>query len=407
MHRAITITELNEYVKRIFTRDAVLNGIRVRGEISGFKRHSSGHLYFSLKDAGALIRCVMFRQDAYTLSFAPLDGMQVIAEGSVSLYVRDGQYQLYVHAMEKEGQGELYRQYLELKDALEREGYFDAAHKKGIPFLPACVGIVTSPTGAAIKDITEIAHRRFPKMRLLLCPVLVQGAGATESIADGIRRMNADGRASVLIVGRGGGSLEDLFAFNTKEVAEAIYKSDIPVISAVGHETDYTIADFVADLRAPTPSAAAELAVPEFAVLMQRLDELTAMRLPMAAQRGLSVRKERLGFLLHGRGFSVAEHRIAGNKQILNDARYRLAAAFTNAIGKRKQALEGKLLTLRAIRPQAALERGYAIVSDEKGEMIKSVDRLTVGMPVLLYLQDGHAEANITGSERNAEKTNI
>ena len=262
------VSQLNEYVNNLLRRDGLLQGLQVRGEISGFKRHSSGHLYFSLKDEAALVRCVMFRQHALSLHPLPKDGEMVTVTGSISLYVKDGQYQLYVTKLQREGQGDLYAQFLASKAALEAEGLFDSAHKKPIPRLPRCVGVVTSPTGAAIQDIFQITRRRFPGMGLLLYPVKVQGEGAAEQIAKAIQWMDAHKAADVLIVGRGGGSLEDLWAFNEECVARAIYACSIPIVSAVGHETDVSIADFVADLRAPTPSAAAELCVPEYDRLM-------------------------------------------------------------------------------------------------------------------------------------------
>ncbi|NLI52737.1 MAG: exodeoxyribonuclease VII large subunit, partial [Clostridiales bacterium] len=278
MEQALTpvfrVGELNEYVSTLLSSDPNLAQLRVSGEISGFKRHSSGHLYFSLKDESALVRCVMFRQQAMRLNFQPQDGMQVLLYGRAALYEKDGSFQLYANYLKKSGEGELYLRFLALKQELEERGWFDAARKRPIPFLPRRVGVVTSGTGAAVQDIINIIRRRFPRMPIVLASVRVQGQGAAEEIADAIRKMNEAEAADVLIVGRGGGSMEDLWAFNEPAVAEAIVQSRIPVVSAVGHETDFTIADFAADLRAPTPSAAAELAVPEMEACYEGVRQL-------------------------------------------------------------------------------------------------------------------------------------
>ena len=293
----LTVTQLNEYVAGLLQRDVLLRSLSVRGEVSGLKRHSSGHVYFTLKDGGALVRCVMFRQDAMQCGVAFSDGMEIVAQGHAALYARDGQYQFYVKTVTGEGEGELYRRFLMMKTRLQARGWFDEAHKKPIPALPHCVGIVTSQSGAAVRDVISVARRRFPAMNLLLCPVAVQGMGAAEEIAAGIRLMNRLKRADVLIVGRGGGSLEDLWAFNEETVAEAIYESEIPIVSAVGHETDFSIADFVADLRAPTPSAAAELCVPEYDMLLSTLDGMRETLL-CAARTGLLRRRERVNAIV-------------------------------------------------------------------------------------------------------------
>ena len=271
----LSVSELNEYVRRSLAADPMLRSVRLRGEISGLKRHSSGHMYFTLKDEGARVAAVMFRQQAMGLDFRPAEGQQVVAEGSVSLYAAAGQYQLYVERMEPEGQGDLFRRFEQLKDRLLREGLFDSSLKKPLPVYARRIGIITSPTGAVVHDIETVAARRDPTVELVLCPVNVQGAQAAGEIARAIARM--DGRGfDVLIVGRGGGSLEDLWAFNEEIVARAIYACRTPVISAVGHEVDFTIADFAADVRAATPSVAAELAVADRAELGRMLDEKRA-----------------------------------------------------------------------------------------------------------------------------------
>ena len=265
----ITVSQLNNYVKRYFDANSALASLWIKGEISNFKLHSSGHIYMTLKDSGATLKCVMFSSNVQRLKFRPDNGMKVVAMGRVSVYERDGVYQLYVEQLIPDGMGELYAAYEQLKEALELAGYFDASAKKTIPSYPEKIGIVTSPQGAALKDMLNILNRRYPLAEIYVYPALVQGVGAASTIAEGIEYFNNDCIVDTIIIGRGGGSIEDLWAFNERVVADAIFASVVPVISAVGHETDFTIADFVADLRAPTPSAAAELAVPD-------INELTA-----------------------------------------------------------------------------------------------------------------------------------
>jgi len=393
--RILTVTQLNDYVAAILNGDPMLRALKVQGEISGFKRHSSGHLYFMLKDENAVIRCVMFRSAALTLRFAPQDGMHVIVDGYASLYTRDGQFQLYAQAMQKEGEGELYKRFLLLKARLEAMGYFDAARKRPIPALPRCVGVITSPTGAAVQDIIEIIRRRFPSMDIQFCPAQVQGTGAAEDIADAVRRMNGAKRASVLIVGRGGGSIEDLWAFNEPAVVKAIYESTIPVVSAVGHETDFTLADFTADLRAPTPSAAAELCVPEYAVLLQRADELASVRLPRAMLRSVAVKRERVELLLRARGFSLAGHNVSILRERLKTQTQKLSRLPAQLLREQRNALQGTLNRLASLSPGAVLARGFAIVSDAEGRLLGEAGELSKDMEILLRMRDGTARARI------------
>jgi len=397
----LTVTQLNEYVNGLLRGDALLGSVCVCGELSGFKRHSSGHLYFSLKDQGALVRCVMFRQSAYTLDFSPEDGQSVTARGSVSLYVKDGQYQLYVTELQREGEGELYRRFLLLKTRLEARGYFDAGRKRPIPALPECVGIITSPTGAAIQDIINISRRRFPGMNLLLCPARVQGAGAAEDIAGAITAMNRLNRCDVLIVGRGGGSLEDLWPFNEEIVARAIYESSIPVVSAVGHETDYTIADFVADLRAPTPSAAAELCVPEYNVLRQGILG-GAAAINYAGHERLSAQRRQLQGICKSAALARVRHEVelrgretaALEAQLKNGVRAELANA--------AHRLEASRAALEALSPRGVLRRGYGMVSVE-GRYAGRAAELPKGGKARLTMYDGAADITIdkitTGDE--------
>ena len=269
---AISVTELNSYIKNKIADDEYLNNVLIKGEISNFKNHYTGHMYFTLKDENSLIKCVMFKTYAQKLGFMPKDGMKVFVLGGVSVFERDGVYQIYVKVMQEDGVGILYKKYEELKQRLEEEGYFDEEHKKRIPQMPKIIGVLTSQTGSVIRDIINVSTRRNPNVNIRLFPVPVQGEGAAEKIAEGIKFMNENKLADVLILARGGGSLEDLWPFNEEIVAHAIYNSEIPIISAVGHETDFSISDFVADLRAPTPSAAAELAVPDIYEVKQKIN---------------------------------------------------------------------------------------------------------------------------------------
>ena len=389
----LSVTQLNEYVAGLLKRDLLLQGLRVRGEVSGFKRHSSGHLYFSIKDEGALVRCVMFRQNALSLSSLPRDGQSVIARGSVSLYAKDGQYQLYVTALEQEGEGELYRRFLELKEALAAQGLFEQAHKKPLPLLPKCVGIVTSPTGAVIQDIAHVARRRFPRMNMLLYPVRVQGEGAAEEIARAIREMDKLGLADVLIVGRGGGSLEDLWAFNEAAVARAIYDCKIPIVSAVGHETDFTIADFAADLRAPTPSAAAELCVPEYERLFDEVEVAEAALRGLCNGRLAALRQEVEGFR-RAAAFTLPKHRIALLRHALHGARLSMQSSLRTELLGAYGALEQAGARLEEMSPERVLNRGYAMVKLPRG-YAGSIGELAPQTEAELIMRGGSAQITI------------
>jgi len=389
----LTVSQLNEYVNGLLKSDSLLGHVCVCGEISGFKRHSSGHLYFSLKDEGALIRCVMFRQNAFSLDFSPQDGQSVLIYGSVSVYVKDGQYQLYVTAMERQGEGELYRRFMLMKTRLEAKGYFDEGRKKPIPHLPKCVGVVTSPTGAAIQDVINIIRRRFPTMNILLYPVRVQGDGAAEEIAEAIYAMNRINKADVLIVGRGGGSMEDLWPFNEEIVAKAIYESKIPVVSAVGHETDFSIADFTADLRAPTPSAAAELCVPEYSRLCGDI---------VAAHNYISERchnemkniRQRLSGIRDSAAFSLTRHRIEMLSRTVEMQRDNISTMLRAEIVNAVHSIEKQQSRLNALSPEAVLERGYGMVQQD-GRFVGGADELKEQHKALLIMKNGKADITI------------
>ena len=336
----------------------------------------------------------MFRQQAMRLSFSPQDGMQVTLIGRASLYEKDGTFQLYANALRKSGEGELFKRFLALKDALEKKGYFAPERKRPIPFLPGRVGVVTSETGAAVQDIFNIIRRRFPRMPIVLAPVKVQGQGAAEEIARAINRMNELGAADVLIVGRGGGSLEDLWAFNEEIVAEAIVHSRIPVISAVGHETDFTIADFAADLRAPTPSAAAELAVPEMDACCEAVRSLSA-RMRRSLTASLQTMRAHVRLFASAGAFRLLEKRLGDNRLLLDGERERAQRAALER-GKAARAELTRLKTkLVALGPGAVLERGYAIVTNEAGSAVSGAERLQKGERVQIRFHDGAADARI------------
>ena len=388
------VSELNEYVSLVLSNDPNLCDLKVSGEISGFKRHSSGHLYFSLKDESALVRCVMFRQQAMRLTFQPQDGMQVLLYGRASLYEKDGSFQLYANYLKKSGEGELYLRFLALKKELEARGWFDETHKRPIPFLPRRVGVVTSGTGAAVQDILNIIQRRFPRMPVTIASVRVQGAGAAEEIAKAIRRMNEKSAADVLIVGRGGGSMEDLWAFNEPIIAEAIFESNIPVISAVGHETDFTIADFVADLRAPTPSAAAELAVPEMDVCYEAVRQQRE-RLRRALNAKMERMRANVKLFASSRAFRLLENRILSERQSLDNTRERAVRTARERISTARTELSRMQAQLRALDPSAVLERGYAILTDESGRALSGVSTMHAGDAVAIRMRDGTADARI------------
>ncbi len=396
------VSELNEYVSLVLSNDPNLCDLRVSGEISGFKRHSSGHLYFSLKDESALVRCVMFRQQAIRLNFQPQDGMQVLLYGKASLYEKDGSFQLYANYLKKSGEGELYLRFLKLKKELEERGWFDEARKRPIPFLPRKIGVVTSGTGAAVQDVLNIINRRFPRMPVVVSSVRVQGAGAAQEIVKAIRQMNEKNAADVLIVGRGGGSMEDLWAFNETVVAEAIYQSKIPVISAVGHETDFTIADFVADLRAPTPSAAAELAVPEMDAVYEGV-RLQSRRMSRALQSRVERMRANVKLFASAKAFRLLENILLSERQSLDHVRELASRGAKDRISRARAELNQRSAKLRALDPSAVLERGYAILTDENGRAIGSAALMRAGDRVAVHMHDGVADAKIDQIRLEAE----
>lgn len=390
----LTVSQLNLYIKDIFGQIPVFSDIDIKGEISNFKRHSSGHLYMSLKDETGVIRAVMFRSAAAGLKFEPENGMKVTATGRVSVYERDGIYQLYISSMKQDGKGDLHAAFEALKEKLKSEGIFDAAHKKPLPKYPRRVGVVTAPTGAAVRDIINILTRRFKYADIVLFPVLVQGENAAAEIAAAIEYFNRSGAADVLIVGRGGGSIEDLWAFNEEAVARAIYASDIPIISAVGHETDFTIADFAADMRAPTPSAAAELAVPSDEELKVKFDNVRR-RTEMCLRRALENSRLRLR-LCAERPVMVLPLNVIDDKRLNLDGIFKsMEDAFSLRMSEKKQELGREMSKLEALSPLSTLARGFAVAKTEDGAVLRSRKQVKAGDGITLKLSDGEISAEV------------
>ena len=392
-YNAISVTELNKYIKDKVDKDEFLNNVLVKGEISNYKHHYTGHLYFTLKDENSLIKCIMFKGYAANLKFEPKDGMKVTIFGTVSVFERDGVYQIYVKAMQEDGIGNLYKAYEEMKAKLEKEGLFDATHKKKIPLMPKCIGVLTSNTGAVIRDIINVSTRRNPNVYIKLLPVPVQGPGAAEKIVDAIKSMNEKKLADVIIVARGGGSLEDLWPFNEEIVARAIYSSELPVISAVGHETDFTIADFVADLRAPTPSAAAELAVPNIADIKLKLEGYNN-RYKLALKKKVEFMKLRYEKCMNSRVFKEPLQKI-NEKYILIDMKVKsIQNSITNIYSKKRTNMVKNISKLDALSPLKTLTRGYSIIQKD-GKVIKSVNQLQKNDELEIRLTDGSTRAKV------------
>ena len=393
----ITVSELNLYIKDKVAEDEFLNSVFVKGEISNFKHHYTGHMYFTLKDEKSLIKCIMFKGYTANLNFIPKDGMKVILLGSVSVFERDGVYQIYAKAMNQDGMGNLYREYEKLKAKLEEEGLFGNEHKKQIPFMPKIIGVLTSNTGAVIRDIINVSTRRNPNVYIRLYPVPVQGEGAGQKIADAIKFMNNKKLADVLILARGGGSLEDLWPFNEEIVARAIYESELPIISAVGHETDFTIADFVADLRAPTPSAAAELAVPNIEDIKEKLN-VYELRYKQSLRKKVEIMRLRYEKCMSSRAFSDPLKNINDSYILVDNFIKRLQSQIENKIKIEKQEAIKLISKMDALSPLKTLTRGYSITSKDE-LVIKSVKDIEKNDEIDLRYIDGLAKAKILTKE--------
>lgn len=393
--RIATVSQINTYIKGVLERVPVIQDIWVRGEISNFKNHYSGHMYFTLKDEGSVLRSVMFKGANARLTFVPENGMKVLARGRVGVFPRDGQYQLYVEEMEEDGIGSLYREFEKLKAKLAEEGLFDEARKRPIPRFPHTIGVITSGTGAAVRDILNILGRRYPLAKVLIAPVLVQGPDASPDIVRAIRLFNRHRNADVLIVGRGGGSIEDLWAFNEESTARAIAESEIPVISAVGHETDFTISDFAADLRAPTPSAAAELAVPDMRELAARVASLRELLKKDLTGKTVTAGKnlERLA------NSAVLTHPM----RMIDPLRQTVDGLYDHLLSESERLRTAKgesLLTLSgkldAMSPLKVLSRGYSIATKESGAAVRKTGDVTAGESITLRVTDGSIRARVT-----------
>ena len=392
--QVFTVTALNEYIKMKLETDEALMRVFIRGEISNFTNHKSGHFYFTVKDETSRIAAVMFRSSASKLAFIPENGMKVIVGGRVSAYVRDGQYQIYVDTLEPDGVGALYIAYEQLKAKLGAEGLFDEAKKKPLPRYPMRIGVITSPTGAAIRDIINILGRRFPIAEVVLYPSLVQGESAAPQLIEGLRYFNEKKNVNVIIIGRGGGSLEDLWAFNSEALVREVAASELPVISAVGHEIDFTLCDFAADRRAPTPSAAAELAVPERYELKRKLGNVTA-RLELLECKKLELLRSTLERMKKCRALTDPRNFIDDKRMALGIAEDKLYNRIIFLLERKKSALAGKTAKLDAMNPLSVLSRGYGAAFASDGTVIRSAAQVEKGSDISLMLSDGTVRATV------------
>lgn len=397
---ALTVTDVNRYIKALLQTDDLLSAVAVRGEISNFKAHGSGHLYFTLKDANAEIAAVMFRSDAMKMKFRPTDGMRVIVYGNVDVYEKSGRYQLYARTMVADGIGSMMLAYEALKNKLQGEGLFDPARKRPLPPYPRCVGVITALTGAAIRDILNVTGRRYPQAKILLYPSLVQGAEAPGMLCAGLACLNAMQACDVIILGRGGGSLEDLWAFNDEALVRAVAQSAIPVISAVGHETDFTLCDFAADCRAPTPSAAAELAVPDSRTIVERLLR-SEEQLVQGAMRSVTAQRQRLQKSGQSLQLLAPQEKLARMRQQTAHRSDQLSRAVDGILAQTKLRVQALTDRLQVLHPLAVLQRGYSVVKDGEQQVVGSVQRVQVGQNIEILLKDGSIDAQVLSVHPN------
>ena len=390
---------MTAYIRRLFERDNLLGRVRVWGELSNFRRHHSGHCYFTLKDAGASLRCVMFRSKAVGLKFVPRDGLRVRLAGNVSVYERDGNYQLYVESMLPDGLGDLSAAFAKLREKLLAEGLFDESRKQPIPVMPKAIGVVTSPTGAALRDIVTVARRRHGGIPIILVPAQVQGEEAPEQIVRGIELLDRSGRVDVIVIGRGGGSIEELWAFNDERVVRAVAAAVTPIVSAVGHQTDFTFSDFAADLRAATPSQAAELVVPDRLELFRRLSS-ARRRLNQALRHRLIERRLRLERCLQSSLFRRPQELLRDRSQLLDQLSERLTHALKTALDERQQRLRIANEKLNLLNPWGVLQRGYSVVRRPDGAVISSAEAVETGESLDVWLHRGKLAVTVTRAER-------
>lgn len=393
-YNPITVTDLNRYIKNKVDNDEYLNNVLVKGEISNFKHHYTGHMYFTLKDENSLIKCIMFKTYTPNLKFVPKDGMKVMILGTVSVFERDGVYQIYCKAMQEDGMGSLYTAYEELKNKLEKQGLFDAKYKKPIPKFPKSIGVLSASTGSVIRDIINVSTRRNPNCYIKLLPVPVQGKGAGEKIAEAIKIVNQYKLADVIILARGGGSLEDLWPFNEEVVAHAIFESELPIISAVGHETDFTIADFVADLRAPTPSAAAELAVPNVNDLLLDLEKYDN-RFKNSLKKKIELMRLRYEKCMTSRVFKEPLQKI-NERYISIDMKVKqIQNLITNKLKDDKTKMIELITKLDTLSPLKTLARGYSLTTNCEGKIINSVKGVKKDDELIIRFQDGSSNVKV------------
>ena len=396
---ALSVTELTFHIRRLFDEDSLLNRVAVRGELSNFRRHHSGHCYFTLKDSAAALRCVMFRSRAVSLRFEPADGMQVRVLGRVAVYERDGSYQLYVDSMVADGLGDLSVAFARLREKLLEEGLFDDSRKQPLPLLPRAIGVVTSPTGAALRDIVTVARRRHAGIPILLAPVAVQGEEAPEQIVRGIQLLDRSGRVDVIIIGRGGGSIEELWAFNDERVVRAVAAATTPIVSAVGHQTDYTLSDFAADRRAATPSQAAEIVTPDRLALTQRL-RTNQHRLNQSLLNRLIRRRLRLERCLASNLFRRPQEILQERMQRLDQLQDRLAGAVETLLNRKQQRWQLANEKLNLLDPLRVLQRGYSVVRRPDGRIVRRAETVGQGDRLDVWLQEGRLGVVVTETEK-------
>lgn len=390
--KSLKVSEVNTYIKRVLQTDMILSNISIEGELSNFKHHYSGHMYFNLKDEKSKIKCVMFKRDNEKIVFSPKEGMKLIATGYISIYEKEGEYQLYVRHLKESGIGDLYKAFEDLKKKLDNEGLFEQEYKKPIPFMPKTVGVVTSATGAAIRDIINVIKRRYPPCNIIVYPSLVQGIDAPNEICKGLKYLDDRGDIDVIITGRGGGSIEELFCFNSEDIARTIYGMKTPVISAVGHETDFTICDFVSDLRAPTPSSAAELCVPDIKHLQTSLKEKQD-ELEDTMKRYINKLQKEVEYLNKNIKYCNPLNKLKDKEQEIDNMFKELNYLIKNKISDKKNGLLQLKHKLDLLDPLIGSQKGYGILTDKNNKLIKSIKNLERNDTIYIYLEDGKIEA--------------
>ncbi len=390
--KIFSVSEVNKYVKMLMDSDPLLTSINIKGEITNFKAHYTGHLYFTLKDENATIKCVMFKGNAQFLKFKPSDGMKVIISGQISCFERDGVYQIYCKTMSPDGLGDLYLAFEQLKEKLEKEGLFSDVHKKPIPFLPERVGVITSKTGAVIRDIINVSTRRYPNVNILVYPAAVQGVNVASTVIEGIKTFNNLNNVDVIIIARGGGSFEDLFGFNDENLARAVYASNIPIVSAVGHETDFTICDFVSDLRAPTPSAAAELVYPMYSEIVERIQKDTSRNI-VAIRNYIALKRQYVEKLKASKLEKVPLDKIDRYRLTIDSIMSKSGNSLKYLVEKNKTRFVKSVAKIDALSPLKTLTRGYSVAQTIEGKVIRNVKDVDKNDEIQVIVSDGKINA--------------